>query len=717
MALSNFDIEYIRLSAVDDQDYVVGVKPTSSNIIEHTFDLVRSDPDEQLLGQFYMIANLDNVYARLWDKALVILLTQTVKTLLVSLCILFIFRSMVTRHLTKMAHYARNLSLDSLDEALVLERRSTPTNADDELSYVVRAINDMREEMHEDIRKREAAEAALKASKERFQALYDDNPSMYFTVNMEGELISVNDFGARQLGYEPQELMGRSIAMVYNKGDTDSVIYSIDQDNEDDNHLYRRDVCLVRKNGTTLWVRETARVTRSEDEGEQILVVSEDISEARQLSTQLSHQASHDALTGLVNRREFENRLRSLVERIPHEEPQEHALLYMDMDQFKIINDTCGHIAGDELLRQLASMLKHKVRKHDTLSRLGGDEFGVLIENCSLENAKQLAQNICDAVANFQFFWGISSFRVGVSIGLVAISDQTRDHTEVLSQADSACYAAKDLGRNRVHVYRENDVELARRFGEMQWVTRIESALEQERLELYFQPIVPINDARPSARQYEILVRMRESTGEIIAPSVFLPAAERYNLMGRVDRKVVSMALRWLSLHPDHHKQLESCTINLSGQTLMDDTFIDFVFREFEHCNVNPGKLCFEITETAAVENLTKASDFISAMQGKGCKFSLDDFGSGLSSFAYLKNLPVDYIKIDGLFVQGIVKDPVNYAMVRSINEITQLMGKKTVAECVEDELVINALRNIGVDYVQGHYVGIEQPISKLTKL
>lgn len=711
------DIEYIRLSAVDDQDYIVGEEPGNGNVIEHTFDLVHNGPSEQLLGHFYLVANLNHVYARLWDKALVILLTQTVKTMLVSLFILFIFRAMVTRHLAKMASYARNLGLDSLHEGLELDRKTTSINKDDELSYVVRAINDMRVEMQDDIHKREAAESALKSSKEKFQALYDDNPSMYFTVNMEGELISVNDFGARQLGYDSSELVSRSISMVYNKGDADSIIYCIDLDCEDDSRLYRRDICLVRKDGTTIWVRETARVTTTDTGERQILVVAEDISEARQLSNQLSHQASHDALTGLVNRREFENRLRTLIERMDPEEKQDHALLYLDLDQFKIINDTCGHVAGDELLRQLSSMLKHKVRKHDTLARLGGDEFGVLVDNCSLENAENLAQNICDAVASFQFFWGVSSFRIGVSIGLVAMTDQTRDCNEVLSQADSACYAAKDLGRNRVHIYRENDAELARRFGEMQWVSRIEAALDQERFELYFQSIVPIGDTRQTGKHYEILVRMRETTGEIVSPAAFLPAAERYNLMGKIDRKVVGMTLRWLSLHPTHHKNLEACSINLSGQTLMDNDFVEFVFREFDQCNVDPSKICFEVTETAAIENLTKASTFIRALKNRGCKFSLDDFGSGLSSFAYLKNLPVDYIKIDGLFVKDIVKDPIDYAMVRSINEITQVMGKKTVAEFVEDELVLNALRNIGVDYAQGYYVGMDQPISKLASL
>lgn len=710
------DIEYIRLSAVDDQDYIVGELPSNGNVIEHTFELYHSGPSRQLLGNFYLVANLNNVYARLWDKALVILFTQTIKTMIVSLFILFIFRAMVTRHLTRMANYARELSLDNLEKPLELDRKVTAINKDDELSYVVRAVNDMRVEMQEDIYKREMAERALTASKENYRALYDNNPSMYFTINMEGELISVNDFGARQLGYEPDELSGRTIAMIYNKGDADSVIYSLGRRHIEDGDLHRRDVCLVCKDGTTIWVRETARVVTTSDGQRQVLVVSEDISEARQLSSQLSHQASHDSLTGLVNRREFENRLRQLIDRVEEDEA-EHALLYLDLDQFKIINDTCGHVAGDELLRQLSSMLKHKVRKHDTLARLGGDEFGVLVENCTLEHAERLAQNICDAVASFQFFWGVSSFRVGVSIGLVAITDMTKDFADVLSQADSACYAAKDLGRNRVHIYRENDAELARRFGEMQWVSRIESALEQDRFELYFQPIVPVTDIRQSPKHYEILVRMRETNGEIVSPAAFLSAAERYNLMGRIDRKVVSLTLRWLSLHPDHHKQLEICSINLSGQSLMDDDFLDFIGQELEQWNVDPTKLCFEVTETAAIENLTKASSFIRSLKNKGCKFSLDDFGSGLSSFAYLKNLPVDYIKIDGLFVKDIVKDPIDYAMVRSINEITQVMGKKTVAEFVEDELILNALRNIGVDYAQGYYVGMDQPISKLSSL
>ncbi|EDY86199.1 PAS sensor diguanylate cyclase and phophodiesterase [gamma proteobacterium HTCC5015] len=708
------DVEYIRLSAVDDQDYEVGVRPETDSVIEHSFDIAQNEGgEEQLLGRLHLVVNLNNVYARLIDKAVVILFTQMVKTMMVSLFILFIIRAMVTRHLNRMADYAKNLNLNNLDEPLALSRRETRLNKNDELAYVVRALNEMREAMQEDMQKRELAEKALSASRENYRALYDHNPSMFFTVNFEGELISVNEFGARQLGYDVQNLVGQPIGNLYRHGDSESVIYQLSKEHIEEGKLHRRDVQMVAKDGSPLWVRETARVINGRHGENQVLIVSEDISEARQLSNQLSHQASHDALTGLVNRGEFERRLRQLVERA-HVDDSGHALLYLDLDQFKIINDTCGHVAGDELLRQLAGLLKHKVRKGDTLARLGGDEFGVLVENCTMEDAERLAQTMCDVVASFQFFWGVSSFRIGVSIGLASIASGSGDYADIMSQADSACYAAKDLGRNRVHIYRENDAELARRFGEMQWVSKIESTLEQDRFELYFQPIVPIDNTRLDGRHYEVLVRMRDVDGNIVPPASFMSAAERYNLMGRIDRKVVSQTLRWLSLHPDHLKNLSVCSVNLSGQTLMDDDFLEFIFDELKQWNVDPRKLCFEVTETAAIENLTKASDFIRSLKDRGCKFSLDDFGSGLSSFAYLKNLPVDYIKIDGLFVRDIVKDPIDYSMVRSINEIAQVMGKKTVAEFVEDELILNALRNIGVDYAQGYYISRDQPISRL---
>ncbi|MEN6587224.1 MAG: EAL domain-containing protein [Sulfuricella sp.] len=423
----------------------------------------------------------------------------------------------------------------------------------------------------------------------------------------------------------------------------------------------------------------------------------------------LSYQATHDALTGLVNRREFERRLeKALVS--SREEGRVHALCYLDLDQFKIVNDTSGHVAGDELLRQLTVLLQSKVREADLLARLGGDEFGVLLENCPLEQAQIVADLLRQTVKDFHFVWQNKAFVIGVSIGLVPITQECESLACVLSYADAACYAAKDLGRNRVHVYRIEDNELAQRQGEMNWVARINHAIEENRFRLYYQTIMPLAAADNEGAHFEILLRMLDDQGELIPPMAFIPAAERYNLMPAIDRWVVGTAFGqyWKILPKDSLNQRHTCTVNLSGPSLCDDHFLDFIKRQFVLYHVPYDHICFEITETAAISNLSRAMDFIGELRAHGCRFSLDDFGSGLSSFTYLKNMPVDYLKIDGSFVRDMVDDPMDAAMVAAINQVGHVMGLKTIAEFVETDAVLEKLREMGVDFVQGF--GIERP-------
>jgi diguanylate cyclase (GGDEF)-like protein len=429
----------------------------------------------------------------------------------------------------------------------------------------------------------------------------------------------------------------------------------------------------------------------------------------------LEHQASHDALTALVNRQEFERRLQRVIE-TARTKGAEHALCYLDLDQFKVINDTCGHEAGDELLRQVGGVLQQRTRKRDTLARLGGDEFGVLMEHCSLTQARRVAHGLREAIEGFRFIWEGRTFEVGVSIGLVCITDVSGSILNILSAADRACYAAKDQGRNRVHVYDEGDAELARRHGEMQWVARIPQALEEHRFHLVRQPIVPLNSGLSEGEHYELLIRMEDEEGRIVLPGAFLPAAERYNLSVKIDRWVIAKALAWLKGDPKQLKGLFLCTINLSGRSLGDEEFLEFIIRQFDETDIPAEKVCFEITETAAIANLFNATRFINALKKRGCRFALDDFGSGLSSFAYLKNLPVDYLKIDGAFVKDMVDDPIDLAMVKSINEIGQAMGKKTIAEHVENEAILEKLKlpEIGVDYAQGYGIAQPRPIEQV---
>lgn len=441
--------------------------------------------------------------------------------------------------------------------------------------------------------------------------------------------------------------------------------------------------------------------------------IHDDISREHKLTERLNFQARHDALTGLYNRIEFESRAQTLFTSC-REQEVEHALCFMDLDQFKVINDTCGHVAGDELLRQLSHVLTATVRQSDMLARLGGDEFGVLMEHCTLEQAHRLAESIRVAVQEFRFVWDDQVFHIGISIGLVSINRYTNSLTELLKQADAACYMAKDLGRNRIHEYHADDSSLVERQGEMLWVNRINQALEQGRFGLFAQAIIPLQ--AQGGEHYELLVRMYDEKGTIIPPGSFLPAAERFDLMEKVDAWVIQQAFQILSQHPRFVENIEFISINLSGASLTNGRFLDYLLEKLNQSRIPPEKVCFEVTETVAISNLSAAITFIKLLKQVGCRFALDDFGSGLSSFGYLKNLPVDYLKIDGMFVRDIVDDPIDLAMVKSINEIGQVMKMQTIAEFVENDQIKEKLIEVGVDFAQGYGVGKPEPFDQLIK-
>jgi diguanylate cyclase (GGDEF)-like protein/PAS domain S-box-containing protein len=468
-----------------------------------------------------------------------------------------------------------------------------------------------------------------------------------------------------------------------------------------------RPMLLIRRDGNEIYVESTASPIRDGSGAVSGgVLVFHDVSEARELNRRLSYHASHDVLTGLVNRREFENRMERALKSAKARETS-YALCCLDLDQFKIVNDTCGHSAGDALLGQVGALLKSKVRWRDTLARLGGDEFGILLESCSLDEAMRTAEALREAVKNFKFTWEERTFRLGASIGVVPISADNADVASVLSAADSACQAAKEAGRNRVHSFEENDIDLMRRRREMQWAARINNALEEGRFELFRQTIMPLQKTEPGAH-YELLLRMRDEAGKIVAPDQFMTAAERYGITPSIDRWVIENAFRWLVSEADEREKLTMCSINLSGQSLGDDKFLPYVIDQFHRSGLDATKICFEITETAAIASFSQANRFIQALKELGCKFALDDFGTGLSSFGYLKHFPVDYLKIDGSFVKEILHDPIDREMVRSINEIGHLTGKQTIAEFAENQEIINMLQSLGVDYAQGY--GVSQP-------
>lgn len=434
-----------------------------------------------------------------------------------------------------------------------------------------------------------------------------------------------------------------------------------------------------------------------------------DITDRKHADEKITFQASHDALTELVNRREFERRAERMISTV---QKNEHALCFLDLDQFKVVNDTCGHAAGDEMLRQISEVLENNVRHRDTLARLGGDEFGILMEHCSLESAYRVSTSLRKAIQDFQFSWEEHSFRITVSIGLVPVTESTANLKELLSNADAACFIAKDKGRNHIHVHHAEDTELEKRHGEMQWVTRIQKALDENRFCLFAQSIEPLDKFSDS--HCELLIRMKDEQDKIIPPGAFLPSAERYCLMTKIDGWVVSEAFGLLINNTEFLKKVGFCAINLSGQSLADIEFQEFVINKFKDSDIPAGKICFEITETAAITNLSAAKSFIEKMKELGCLFSLDDFGSGLSSFGYLKNMDVDYLKIDGMFVKDIVDDSIDYAMVKSINEIGQVMGMKTIAEFVETDAIKKELGKIGVNYVQGYGISKPKPFKEL---
>ena len=574
-----------------------------------------------------------------------------------------------------------------------------PDNIDDAL--IAAFVRDISDRIH--------TENELK----KLSRAVESSSSSVIITDHEGHIEYVNPNFTKTTGYEKEEVIGQNPSILQSGENPDSVYAELWQTISSGNE-WKGEFHNKKKNGDFYWARNSISGVKNTDGViSHFICIQDDVTHEYELSERLSYQASHDVLTGLINRREFERRTERLLATLKHEKGM-HALCFMDLDQFKVVNDTCGHNAGDELLRQIATLIQNTVRHRDTLARLGGDEFGVLMEHCSLDDAHRVTVSILQAVQDFQFSWKDYSFKLGISIGLVAISESSPNLTELLKNADAACYVAKDNGRNRVHVHALDDSEIVQRHGQMQWVTRINKALIENRFCLYAQAIVPLHGS--NAKHYEFLIRMIDEHGKTIPPGAFLPAAERYNLITKIDFWVIESVFDLLENNAAFLHEIDFCSINLSGQSLTDMSFQDHVVEKFTHTNIPPGKICFEITETAAITNLSTATLFISKMKVLGCQFALDDFGSGLSSFGYLKNLTVDYLKIDGMFVKNIVDDPIDRAMVKSINEIGQVMGMQTIAEFVENDAIQGILNDIGVNYAQGYGVGKPIPLQDILK-
>lgn len=556
-----------------------------------------------------------------------------------------------------------------------------------------------------DITERKRAEQAIFAEKERAQVTLQSIGDAVISADAQGCIDYLNPVASNLTGWSLEEARGQPIGAVLN------LIHEMTRETipnpllgvlgRGETAMPSDQMVLVTRAGQEIAIQESASPIR--DRQGQIIgavIVFHDVTQERRLKRALSYQASHDALTGLINRREFDNRLHAAVASAQRGEGA-RALLYIDLDQFKIVNDTCGHQAGDRLLRDITGLLQTRVRVSDTIARLGGDEFGVLLDDCTLEQAARIAEGVRQAIRDYHFEWGAHTMSVGASVGVVEIKHDTENVASIMTAADIACYTAKDGGRNRIYVYDSSGVSARHR--EMHWVARVMRAVEESKLELSYQPIVALDAARASDF-YELTVQLRGDDGQLVRPIEFIPAAERYNVMCMIDQWVVSRAIELLRAKQAQGVSLPLVAVNISGTSLNEQAFIKHVLEGVSRSPI-AAALCFEITETAAVTNIADAINFMRGLKACGCKFALDDFGSGLSSFSYLKTLPVDFLKIDGQFISQIASDAVDRSMVEAIAKVGKTLGIATVAECVESAEVLAELRRIGVDYAQGHFL------------
>lgn len=568
-----------------------------------------------------------------------------------------------------------------------------------------------------DITERKRAEQAVFEEKERAEVTLQSIGDAVISTDAQGRIDYMNPVAESLTGWSAEDARGRSVGEVLNlvtetkhEPLENPLLRALGRGEHRGEGAGADHSVLITRAGQEIAIQESAAPI-CDRQGRMIgaVIVFHDVTKERRLKRALAYQASHDALTGLINRREFDNRLHAAVQKAQRGEGS-YALLYIDLDQFKVVNDTCGHQAGDRLLRDVTGLLQTRVRATDTIARLGGDEFGVLLENCSLDQVTRVAESARQSIRDYRFIWGATALSVGASIGVVEIRRDTENVASIMSAADIACYAAKDGGRNRIHVY-DSDGQSGRH-REMHWVARVTRAAEENRLELFFQPIAAIGSQSPP-RFHELTVKLRDDGGELVQPNEFIPAAERYNAMSIIDQWVLQRAVALLRERQQRGVPLPTLAVNVSGTSLNEQSFVDLALATLGNPEI-AGAICFEITETAAVTNLADAIHFMRELKTRGCKFALDDFGTGLSSFMYLKTLPVDYLKIDGQFISQIAADPVDRSMVEAISKVGRALGIATIAEFVETAVVLEELKRIGVDFAQGYFIARPLPIAQL---
>ena len=626
----------------------------------------------------------------------------------------------LTRPVNEMTKKARQIAASIARDTWQGEKLEIKST--DEIGDLGMAFNQVVDNFVTSQRERQRIEQVLFQEKELAQVTLQSIGDAVITTDAMGLITSLNPVAETLTGWSQHLAQGCKLTTIFKITD-EATHHPVAPTLREHWRLTSRaatlsnPLVLHRRGGERIPIQaSTAPIRANNNKTMGMVIVFHDITQEREAAQQLEWHASHDHLTGLKNRREFEHQLIQTLHTVCNLS-SEHFLIYLDLDHFKIINDTCGHFAGDELLRQVAKLLKTYVRPTDTVARLGGDEFALILNVDSQDQALQIANRLFESIQDMQFVWQHQLFTIGVSMGIVPFQQQHHTSIDLMKAADAACYAAKNRGRNQIYLLKEDDVELSQQAHEMKWLSRIKQAIATDQFQLFYQTISPLKSAQQQGECYEVLLRLKDVNGNMISPMAFIPIAERYELMGAIDRWVITTLFsnqssyyqsRWrdTQIHGDNHHYLY--TINLSGQTLSDSSFIDFLQQQFMCYQVPPQLICFEITETVAIANLSITKHLITQLKQLGCHFALDDFGSGMSSFAYLKTLPVDYLKIDGLFIKDLLSDPINSTLIQAMNQVAHAMGIQSIAEFVEDDATLEVLKSLDVDYVQGY--GIARP-------
>lgn len=696
------DIEHVNIKVSKNIRWQAGA-PKSTRIIKRNYPLTYQHKNTiHNVGTLEVHAALNAVYTRIIDKVLLILISNAFKTFLVAGFSILLFYYLVTRHLYRLLNRVQNFRVTDVNLPLKLSRGSGLNNKPDELELLVLAFNQLQLEVTESYQK-------IFKEKEKSQVTLNSIVDGVIVTDKSGLVESINPVAENLTGWSKIEAIGQPVSNVFNIIDetTRAAVFSPVKLAVTRKKTQSFDkIILINRKGDETAIEDSAAPIIDKD-GNIIgtVLVFHDVTNARKLTQELSWNASHDPLTHLTNRREFENKISQAINACPTHQTT-HTLLFLDLDQFKKINDSCGHTAGDALLRQLSSLLETEIRKSDTLARLGGDEFGVLLEECTTEKGTEIAEQLRKIVESFRFTWKDKIFRVGVSIGLVQITKNSIVE-DSLHHADLACYQAKASGKNCIHIYQDKEGQKEK--GDLLHFNSIINALENNQFELFAQPIVFSTSLQ--IHHYEILIRLYTESGDIILPNEFIASAERYGVMSNIDRWVIQHSFEWLAAQETNTLNI---AINLSGASLADTQLPQFITQLFSETKISGHQINFEITETTAIANMSQALRLINDLKKLGCTFSLDDFGSGLSSFSYLQVFPVNYLKIDGALVRDIIKNPVDHAMVQAIHQIGQVMNIETIAEYVESKELVTACQDIGINFLQGFETGQVVPVSAL---